>query len=387
MRTLCENMESGMRNKLFVIILGILIVFLSGCVANQPMVNNPNTEFSRTTKQKLDIALENIRADNDVPAMSIGIIEGGRIYYQKGFGLEASEHIVTGSTKFRVASITKLFTAQAVMQLVENGKLSLDDDVGKYLPEFNGKNISILELMTHHSGLKDRIKPKKVRSLASIQNYFKRSIDKQRKLKKSFKYADLNFNMLGAIVAKVSEKSYPDYINSHILMPLKLSNTGFIQLSNAFFPDVEPYINGWILRKASQRPFDPSFAPSEGLVTTTNDLLTWLAATLSQDEKLLQTKTYQQMLIPRKNTEWGKIKMGLGWQLYSNEHGKVIQHAGSVMGVKALLIAYPDIQRGIVILSNADELPRWDIANSINKILKSKHNQSLQSMAQKTRLK
>lgn len=336
------------------------------------MADTSNPEDSSIIKHKLDITLENIRVDNDVPAMSIGIIEGGQLYYQKGFGLDASEQAVSSSTKFRVASITKLFTSQAVMQLVEQGKLSLDDKAGKYLPEFSANDISISGLMTHHSGLKDKVRPKKINKQSSVENYFKRSINKQNKLIKSFKYADLNFNVLGAIVAKVSGKSYPNYIKDHILKPLKLRNTGFIQLSNVFLPDVEPYINGWILRKASHRPFDPSFAPSEGLVSSTNDLMTWLIATLSQNEKLLQIQTYQQMLIPRRSTEWEGIKMGLGWQLYSNEYGQVIQHAGSVSGVQALLIAYPDIQRGIVILSNADELPRWDIAKSINEILKSK---------------
>jgi CubicO group peptidase (beta-lactamase class C family) len=352
-------------------IFKILVIFSAWISSNLALADTSNQKMSKTIKQKLTITLENIRADNSVPAMSVGIIEGGEIFYQEGFGLDASKQIVSGNTQFRVASITKLFTSQAVMQLVEQDKLSLDDKAGKYFAKFSDKDISLFELMTHHSGLKDKVRPKKINKQHSFEKYFQRSIEKQNKLEKSFEYADLNFNVLGAIVAKVSGKSYPDYIKEHILTPLNLSNTGFIQLSNSFLPDVDPYINGWILRKAVHRPFDPSFSPSEGLVASVNDLLIWLKATLSQDEKLLQTKSYQQMLIPRKSTEWGEIKMGLGWQLYSNEHGKVIQHAGSVAGVQALLIAYPDIQRGIVILSNADELPRWDIAKSINKILKS----------------
>ncbi len=350
-------------------VLKIVLACSSLILSNLMVADITSQEISDTAKQELDMVLENIRADNNVPAMSIGIIEGSRIVYQKGFGLDASEHTVSGNTKFRVASISKLFTAQAVMQLVEKGKLSLDDKAGKYLPAFKGENISILELMTHHSGLKDKIKPKKISKSRSVQNYFQLSMGKQGKLDKSFEYADLNFNVLGSIVAKVSEKSYPDYINDHILSPLKLSNTGFVQMSHAFSPDVDPYINGRRLRKAPHRPFDPFFSPSEGLISSTNDLLKWLLATLLQDERLLQSTTYQRMLTPRANTKWGQIKMGLGWQLYSNEYGEVIQHAGSVVGVKALLIAYPNIQRGIVILSNADKLPRWEIAARVNEIL------------------
>ena len=290
-------------------------------------------------RQKLDAALEGVRADNDVPAMAIGIIEKGKVYYKRGFGKTASGQVVTSNTKFRVASITKLFTAQAVMQLVEQGKLKLDDNVDKYLPEFTDQNISMLELMTHHSGLKDKVKPANVKAQRSINQYLQESIDKQGKLNRSFKYADLNFNALGAVITKISGKPYSKYIDEHVLKPLKLVNTGFIQLGSSFEPDVEPYINGLLLRKASKRPFDPSYAPSEGLVTNINELLVWLSATLSHRNNLLQTQTLQEMLIPRKSTEWGKIKMGLGWQVYNDENGKVIQHAGSFKGVKALLIA------------------------------------------------
>ena len=329
-------------------------------------------EGSLGLKQKLNDDLEKIRVENDVPAMAVGIIEHGKIYYQKGFGTTSTGQEVTNKTKFRVASITKLLTAQAAMQLVEKGKLKLDDNVNKYLSEFAEQNISIQELMTHHSGLKDKVKPENVNKQRSINQYLQESIDRQGELDKSFKYADLNFNVLGAVIAKVSGKSYPSHISERIIRPLKLTNTGFFQLGSSFKPDVEPYINGLFLRKASKRPFDPSYAPSEGLVTNVKELLVWLNATLSQNNSLLQTQTFQEMLIPRKSTDWGKTKMGLGWQVYSNKNGRVIQHAGSFQGVKALLIAYPDIKRGIIIFSNADELPRWDIASHINQVLASK---------------
>jgi len=253
-------------------------------------------------KLNLETTLEQLRTRNRIPALAIGIIENGQVFYQKGFGLAASGETVTAKTKFRVASITKLFTAQAVMQLVEDGKLRLDDRIGHYLPAFDDREISILELMTHHSGLKDRSKPSRQ---SSFEGYFRSSNRGSKKLKKSFEYADLNFNALGAIVAIVSSKDYPNYINDHIINPLELSDTGFKQLGDEFLPDVAPHVNGWISRKVRDRPYDPVFAPSEGLVTTAHDLFIWLAATLSHDQRLLQTDTFSQMLTPRKNTSYG----------------------------------------------------------------------------------
>ncbi|RYV02076.1 hypothetical protein SOPP22_10910 [Shewanella sp. OPT22] len=195
------------------------------------------------TKEKLDLSLENIRAENGVPAMAVGIIENGEIYYQNGFGLTSAEQAVTSKTKFRVASLTKLFTAQAVMQLVEDEKINLNDKIGKYLPEFDGEDLTIIELMTHHSGLKDKLKPKNQSKQRSISQYLQQSIAEQRSLTKSFEYADLNFNVLGAVVSKVSGKPYSSYINDHIIRPIQLTNTGFMQLGDSFSPEVEPYIN------------------------------------------------------------------------------------------------------------------------------------------------
>jgi CubicO group peptidase (beta-lactamase class C family) len=97
------------------------------------LADTPPQSPSIAIKLNLETTLEQLRARNKVPALSIGIIENGQIFYQKGFRLTASGETVTAKTKFRVASITKLFTAQAVMQLVEDGKLRLDDSIGKYL--------------------------------------------------------------------------------------------------------------------------------------------------------------------------------------------------------------------------------------------------------------
>jgi len=345
-------------------IVVIYIFFASGLAFSSP----------EDIKQQLDVTLEKIRSENDVPAMAIGIINEGEIYYENGFGMTISNQNTSKASKFRVASITKLFTSQAVMQLVEQGRLDVNDDAARYIPELEGKEILVLDLMTHHSGLKDKVNPSKKFDKRSIEGYLQQSIEKQKKLKKRFEYADLNFNILGAIVEKISGKSYSDYIVHRIVNPLGLSDTGFVRMNSSLQPDVEPYINGLILRKSPYRPFDPSFFPSEGLVTNVSDLLLWLNSTMNQEGVFLKSSTYVDMLVHRKNTTWGEIKMGLGWQLYSSEYGKVIQHAGSFKGVKALLVAYPDIQRGIIILSNADKLPRWDIAHTINEILNSENH-------------
>jgi len=102
------------------------------------------------------------------------------------------------------------------------------------------------------------------------------------------------------------------------------------------------------------------------------DLSIWIQSVLQHEERLLNESSYQNMLIPRKDTVWGSIKMGLAWQLYQVDGEKVAQHAGSITGFKSLLITYPARKRAIIILGNTQNVPRWEIATVINSILDDK---------------
>lgn len=114
-----------------------------------------------SSHDELTVTLEQIRIKNNIPSMAVAIISSGEVTYIKGFGFldEMKTKPTTGESLFRIASISKLFTAQAVMQLVEDEKLGLNDKVGQYLPSFGKSNITIKQLLTHSSGISDIIKP------------------------------------------------------------------------------------------------------------------------------------------------------------------------------------------------------------------------------------
>ncbi|MFT5637088.1 MAG: CubicO group peptidase (beta-lactamase class C family) [Cognaticolwellia sp.] len=349
--------------------LKIAVILLNFIFSNLCNAN----EFIK--KNEIDLALETIRDSHNIPALAVAIVNEGKEVYTAGFGTYGEEGTrqVSQHTLFRIASISKLFTAQAIVQLMESNLINLNDCVSKYLSQFKGCDIKILDLMTHTSGLSDAIKPEKITVKRSFEDYLASSLASYDiKGSKAFEYADLNFNILGRIIEIVSGISYTDYIQQHNFDKIGMENSGFNLDNKQFEPSVLAYYNYGYVKKASTRPYDASFAPSEGLISSVADLSIWIQSVLQHDERLLNESSYQNMLEPRKDTVWGSIKMGLAWQLYQVDGEQVAQHAGSITGFKSLLITYPAKNRAIIILGNSQNVPRWEIATVINSILDDK---------------
>lgn len=326
------------------------------------------------THDELSTALEKIRIKNDIPSMSVAIITSGEITYIKGFGFldKKQKKATTGESLFRIASISKLFTAQAIMQLVEKNKIELNEKVGRYLPSFKESNITIKQLLTHSTGISDTIKPvgfEKQRTVDSYLGLVKRSLPENSE-SHDFEYSDTNFNVLGALISTVSVDSYKKYIYNNILKPSNMIKSGYFDSESAYFSETKPTYKGKLLDKADQRPYDLSFNPSEGLISNVNDLSQWLKLTLSGDPSLLQAQTYRDMLKPQVKTAWGEIYMGLGWQVYNHSNDIIARHPGSIRGYKSLILTYPDSKNALILLTNSSNTPRWEIAKLITKILK-----------------
>ncbi len=319
-------------------------------------------------------ALNDIRVEHQVPAMSIVVVDDGEVVYAKGFGftdekstLPANEH-----TRFRVASISKLFTAQAVMQLVQAGKVELNAPVATYLPDaFAGSGITIRQLLTHTSGLEDRVWPLPYTAGPNQQAYFAKVIE-QNPLPLTggkFEYSDTGFNILGAVVESISGMRFHTYVEKFILRPAQMAHSGYYSGEAGVQPDALPYHGGSPIPADKQRPFDPSFFPCEGLIASAQDLATWASRTMAMDEAILSKAAYQQMLVPQVKTTWGDIHMGLGWQIDKSEWGPVARHAGEVRGYSSLLMTYPAQELAVAILANGNSAPRFDIAELVTRFL------------------
>lgn len=326
------------------------------------------------THDELTTALESIRVQHAIPSMSVAIITSGEVTYSKGFGFvdEAMLQATTAETSYRIASISKLFTAQAIMQLVEKNKIALNDPVARYIPNFSDRNITIKQLLTHTSGLSDTVKPVNVEKQRTINTYLDKvsqslptNLDS-----KDFEYSDTNYNVLGAIISAVSGERFEKYIYTNLLIPANMNQSGYFNSKNAYFSETKPTYKGKLLNKADRRPYDLAFNPSEGLISNVRDLSQWLALTLTRDSSLLRNQTYRDMLAPQVKTSWGDIHMGLGWQVYQSSNDNIARHPGSIRGFKSLVLTYPDSENALILLTNSSNTPRWEIAKSITNILK-----------------
>ena len=333
-----------------------------------------NITAKANTNIALDKAIEELRVNHQIPALSIAIISKGEVAYTKGFGfIDANRQQPTLPTSlFRIASISKLFTAQAIMQLVEAKKLTLDDTIGDYLADFSQNDIKIKQLLTHGSGINDRIKPVNASMQRSEQNYLKQvaSTLESKNSKQQFSYSDTGFNLLGAIVSKVSGLSFEDYIQRYIIQPAGLTSSYYFNGNELPKVDAQPSKDGHMLAIEQQRPFDQAFNPSEGMISNVNDLAQWLKLTLAQESKLLTKLSYLAMLEPQLKTNWGEVHIGLGWQVYQSDDGFIARHPGSIRGYSSLLLTYPEKQHAMIILTNSANAPRWNIAKEITKIMK-----------------
>ncbi|MCJ8320750.1 MAG: beta-lactamase family protein [Colwellia sp.] len=324
-------------------------------------------------KKVITNLIENIRIEAEVPALAVGIISSGKLVYSKGFGAidEENKNYVSDQTLFRIASISKLFTAQAIMQLVEKNKIELQAPISRYLPVFEGSLITVKQLLSHSSGIKDSVKPVPFQQNRTSEQYFN-NINKTLSLSSSinnFDYSDTGFNILGGIITVVTGVSFEKYIEQNILNPLNMKDSGYFNGNNSYKAQVLPYRRGRVIDAGNRRPYDPSFFPSEGLNSNIQDLSHWLIATLNHDKQLLKADSFKNMLVPQVKTPWGDIYVGLGWQVYSENKTKIARHLGSVRGFKSLLKSYPESRRGIIVLSNSSGTPRKKIVDEIEAYL------------------
>lgn len=330
------------------------------------------TEMS--TSEELTASLEKIRIQNNIPSLAVAIISSGEVTYIKGFGFldEIKTKPTSDETLFRIASISKLFTAQAIMLLVQNDKLELSDKAGKYLPALAKSNVTIKQLLTHSSGLSDIIGPvsfEEKRTIPSYLSLVSESASKHTE-EQAFEYSDTNFNILGAVISAVSGQEYEKFIYDNILKPAQMKKSNYSLGGNEYFAESSPTYKGKLIGSIDQRPYDVSFNPSEGLVSNVRDLSHWLQLTLARDASILNEQTYNEMLEPQLKTTWGEIYMALGWQVYKTEYGRVARHPGSIRGYKSLVLTYPESKNAMILLTNSSNTPRWEIAKSITEILR-----------------
>lgn len=333
--------------------------------------------FSQYNEKELDNFLYKYYKNKNVSSVSGGVSVKGKIVWLKAEGYADLENLVPASprTVYRIASVSKSMTGVAIMQLFEKKKLSLDDDIRKYLPWFPKKRwgFTIRQLLAHTSGIRTyrgeefdskayfKSTREAIEYIAADSLEFQPGTD--------FLYTTLGYNILAGVIEAVAGQSYTDYMRANIFNPLAMNNTAFEYQSNLVPNRAHGYLRN-IYRNFQNAPLaDLSFKfAGGGVISTTEDLLKFGNGILSG--KLLKKETIDTMLLPFKLKSGRYINYSLGFNAgYDSQGRKFFTHSGGGTGFCSQLIIYPEQELVSVYLINMRDRSLENPAFSFIKIV------------------
>lgn len=300
---------------------------------------------------------------------SVLVATQGRILVARGYGLANTERNLanTAQTRFRLASITKPFTALAIMQLQAAGKLNVNESVCRYLPDcpMAWQPIMLYHLLTHTSGIPnytdfpdfERVERSPVTPTQLAARF--RNLPLDFAPGSAFRYGNSNYVVLGLVIEAVSGQSYADYIRANIFVPAGMTNSGYDSGDATALNGTVGYVGPGAERAI---PIDTSNLYSAGgLYSTVEDLYRFVTALNSG--QLLPAAELNQMYTPVRNN------YGYGWKIEDRNGRTVIYHPGFISGAVTHLAYYPDTQSVVIVLSNMERTNADAIAATIGAML------------------
>ena len=343
--------------------------------------------------ENVDSAIQQILKEEKVVGLSIAVVKNNKIIYTNSFGKSNIEKgtPLNNNNIFRIASISKSFSATAIMQLIESGKLDLDEDVSNLVgfpirhPKYPETIITLRLLMSHMSSINDsegyfsldNINPAKNPNWQKCYNDYEPG--------KGYQYCNLNFNMIGTIIERTSGERFDQYIKHHILDPLGLyggycvdsldkskfaniydynaDSAKFILSPNAYAPRSEEII------RYNMGYSTPIFSPTGGMKISATDLAKYMTMHMNygvyKNGRIITRKSAKQMQTPYSNVE------NYGFALESTntmiDGVQLIGHTGSAYGLFSAMFFDPKKKFGIVVISNGCD-PSY--SSGYNKVIK-----------------
>jgi CubicO group peptidase (beta-lactamase class C family) len=358
--------KKGMRNQdLFIRKIIAVILFMVGftvtdILGQQNMTAKTQPSDDESAK-KVDAFISQWDK-NDMPGCAVGVVRDGRLVYKRGFGLANLDYDVpnTPTTLFNLASASKPFTALSIALLAQQGKLSLDDDIRKYVPEIPKyeDTITIRHLLHHTSGIREYqaliffggLGTDNAYSDKAILNMLARQKNISFKPGSKHQYSNTNYHLLGIIVGRVSGKSLRAFAEENIFKPLGMKNTLFFDNR---FEVVKNRASGYRVGpdksiRARSSLFD--LVGGGGVLTTVEDLYLW-------DQNFYEPKVGNKELIKLMTTP-GTLnsgeKVNYGFGLFHNEYNglPVVKHSGNMFGYRAQIVSFPEQRFTVIVLCN-----------------------------------
>jgi len=305
-------------------------------------------------------ALCRATADTGLFSGAVLVADEGEVIYKEAFGLANREWQIpnTTDTKFRLASVSKQFCTMVVMQLVQDGRLKLDDTVSDHLPTYRedtGKQITIHHLMAHQSGLPDFTANGEYRSRISRVPHDKDAFirehcsgDLLHEPGTIYSYCNAGYILLGRIIEKVTRRSFEQNVQARIFTPLGMANSGYDRNRPVLKKRASGYTRGpFEVVNADYMEMDSTPGAAGSLYSTVEDMFRWDRALYT--DKLLNKEHRERMFTPNRDVPEvaaaggrAQSRYGYGWQIYTRTHPvtkhrvKVVNHGGAINGFRAM---------------------------------------------------
>ena len=363
--------------KLFSLILACSLCLIACVPATASLTATQQVEAGRTgtptATPSLEAAEEDTFPSTDIDTRMNNLVERVPLagialaihfkdeFYEKGYGgadFESGEPI-TEETVFKIASLTKSFTAAAILRLAEEGKLSLDDPIARFIPGTPplAEDILVRHLLNHTSGLPEwsvdtaqETLPDTFTTAEAVQYYFSTVQDLEFEPGESWSYNNVGYFLLGAIIENITGMRYDEYFKKIFFEPLALNSTYDCTSQAEGLPvgyhSVDRQLN--IARSSNLH----LAAAAGALCSNAGDLLRWLDA-LSHG-KVVRPETWQQMVTPARVSGGEPLDYGFGFVITESDQGTLIMHEGATAGFNSFLVYYPEHELSIVLLTNTD---------------------------------
>lgn len=317
---------------------------------------------------KVDAYVNGEMRAEKIPGLALAVVRDGKIVKAHGYGLANVELDVPvkPETIFQTGSVGKQFTATAVMMLVEDGKIRLDDPIGKYLSGVPAtwKNITVRNLLTHTSGIHDyetESLTKKDAAFVNLRNDYTED-DLFKKFSglpldfppgSQWRYSNSGYVILGILIHKVTGQFYGDVLQERIFRPLGMTSTRIISEADIIPNRAAGYrlVNGEIKNQEWVSPTLNTTADG-ALYTDVVDMAKWDAALYT--EKVLKKASLDQMWTPVRLNDGNTAEYGFGWDITSVNGHRLIEHGGAWQGFTTQISRYADDRFTVIVLTNLD---------------------------------
>jgi len=330
---------------------------------NIPTLSTPSVSVApdNGSAALIDATIASLYKANE-PGAAVIVMREGRTIFRQSYGMAsiAKREVMTPETTMRLGSISKQFTAVSTLMLIEQGKLSLADQVGDFFPDYpaQGSQITVEHLLTHTSGIVSYTDKEDFEANIATELMVTEVIDsfKNDPLEfapgTAFNYNNSGYFLLGALIEKISGLSYAKFVEQRIFVPLGMNCTYY----EGHELSVQRAAEGYTYCDNSFVPCDPmsisqAYAAG-GLVSNVDDLARWEKAVASG--KLISTLNWTKAFTPYSLVNGSSCAYGYGWEIGMLQQRPMFAHGGGINGFQTFALRLPEEQLFVAVLSNAD---------------------------------